>query len=81
MDEERIRMRLGILQTEEEKAFITLKDKNIPPFIATVGEFNFKDEHNQITLLKNASTTDFPVQEGSFTTEIRNIETVIIFEE
>ncbi len=81
MNEERIRMRLGIIQSEEEKGLITLKDKNIPPFVASVGEFNFKGEYNQITLHKNESTSDFPVEEESFTTEIRKIQSVKLFEE
>ncbi|MDD3773046.1 MAG: hypothetical protein PHC38_10395 [Weeksellaceae bacterium] len=60
---------------------MTLNDINITQFIATFGEFNFKEEeHNQVTLHENDSTIEFPVVENFFTTEIRKIENVVIYE-
>ena len=79
--EEENRMVLGMIQFEKCKALITMKGKDNNPFVASVGEFNFKGEYNQITLHKNDSTSHFPVEEESFTTEIRKIQSVKLFEE
>lgn len=81
MEEEKIRMRLSIVQSEGLKAIITLKSKKIPAFIASVGEFNFKGEDNLITLLRNESTINFPVEGKEFVTKIKNIASVVKYEE
>jgi hypothetical protein len=81
MDAERLRMRLGIIQSENEMALVQLKKKDIPEFVASVGEFDFTEEDNKITLLRNDKTTDFPVEGDSFTTYIKNIASVFIYEE
>jgi hypothetical protein len=74
-------MVLGMIQFEDEQALVTMKSKKVSPFVAKVGDFNFKGEHNEITLLKGPNTTDFPSDNDTFTTEIRNIKSVELFEE
>lgn len=83
-DTRKIFTRLGILQRQDAKVLLQMKNKKVPTLVAKVGDFLFDEDDTKVVLLRCEGTT-FPNDEkgkqDQYITYLKNIKQVDRFEE
>lgn len=83
-NERTIFTRLGILQRQDAKVLIQMKNKKTPTIVAKVGDFLFDENDSKVTLLRCEETV-FPNDENGkqeqYITYLKTIKQVDRFEE
>lgn len=83
-NDRKIRMRLGILQGENAKVLLQMKNKKTPTIVAKVGDFLFDEDDTKVVLIRCEETVfpnDDEGKQEEYITYLKNINQVDRFEE